>query len=137
MVLDTEGKRLLSRRVLNDEVRVPVRARAESTMLVRSAVACNSGTFYRAREVGVTAVKVFDRPNCGETHHRNPDKATGMLRPVEEAAAGTIAHPRCTRAFGPLPNALRLPTPSALVTCCERIAPQVPVAATASCDSHF
>jgi hypothetical protein len=83
---------------------VPVRAWAESATLAKSAVAYNSGTLNRAREAGVKFMQVFDGAGCGWTSHQDPDKATGTLCTVEDAAAWPISHPRCTRAFRPRPE---------------------------------
>ncbi|MFD5755311.1 hypothetical protein ACFWIZ_08690 [Streptomyces sp. NPDC127044] len=84
--------------------RMPVQAWAESAVLANSAVAYNAGTLNRAREAGVQYMQVFDGPGCGWTSHKDPDKATGTLRTVEDAAAWPISHPRCGRAFGPRPD---------------------------------
>ncbi|MFD3452787.1 hypothetical protein ACFWVC_11430 [Streptomyces sp. NPDC058691] len=84
--------------------RYPVQAWAEAATLAKSAVAYNAGTLNRAREAGVTHMEVFDGAGCGWTSHKDPDKATGTLRTVEQAAAWPISHPRCSRAFGPRPD---------------------------------
>lgn len=84
--------------------RMPVQAWAESAVLAKSAVAYNAGTLNRAREAGVQYMQVFDGTGCGWTSHKDPDKATGTLRSVEDAAAWPISHPRCGRAFGPRPD---------------------------------
>ncbi|WP_328624050.1 hypothetical protein OHA88_02775 [Streptomyces sp. NBC_00353] len=93
--------------IYRNGARVPVQAWAESATLAKSAVAYNSGTLNRAREAGVQNMEVFDGIGCGWTSHKGPDKATGTLRTVEDAAAWPIAHPRCGRAFGPRPDATR------------------------------
>ncbi|MFG3140934.1 hypothetical protein ACGFZA_32610 [Streptomyces sp. NPDC048211] len=90
--------------VYRNGARMPVQAWAESATLAKSAVAYNSGTLNRAREAGVQYMQVFDGPGCGWTSHKDPDKAIGTLRTVEEAAAWPISHPRCGRAFGPRPD---------------------------------
>jgi hypothetical protein len=53
----------------------------------------------------VQRMQVFDGADCGWTSHKNPDKAGGTLRTVEEAAQWPISHPRCRRAFGARPDA--------------------------------
>lgn len=90
--------------VYRNGARVPVRAWAEAATLAKSAVAYNAGTLNRSREAGVAFMQVFDGADCGWTSHSDPDKATGTVRSVEEAAAWPIAHPRCGRAFGPRPD---------------------------------
>lgn len=90
--------------IYRNGVRMPVRAWAEAATLAKSAVAYNAGTLNWAREAGVQYMEVFDGAGCGWTSHRDTDKATGTLRTIEEAAYWPISHPRCQRAFGPLPT---------------------------------
>ncbi|MET9386990.1 hypothetical protein ABZY09_39750 [Streptomyces sp. NPDC002928] len=90
--------------IYRNGARMPVAAWAESATLAKSAVAYNAGTLNRAREAGVRFMQVFDGPGCGWTSRRDPDKATGTLRTVEDAAKWPISHPRCTRGFGPRPD---------------------------------
>ncbi|WP_073947625.1 hypothetical protein [Streptomyces kebangsaanensis] len=89
--------------IYRNGARMPVQVWAEAATLAKSAVAYNAGTLNRAREAGVQWMEVFDGVDCGWTSHKDPDKATGTLRTIEEAAAWPISHPRCTRAFGPRP----------------------------------
>ncbi|MFD3452783.1 hypothetical protein ACFWVC_11410 [Streptomyces sp. NPDC058691] len=91
--------------IYRNGARYPVQAWAEAATLAKSAVAYNAGTLNRAREAGVQWVQAFDGAGCGWTSHQDPDKATGTLRTVEEAAAWPISHPRCRRAFGLRPDA--------------------------------
>ncbi|WUD70475.1 hypothetical protein OG937_01505 [Streptomyces sp. NBC_00510] len=49
-------------------------------------------------------MQVFDGAGCGWTSHKDPDKATGTLRTIEDSAAWPISHSRRTRAFGPRPG---------------------------------
>jgi hypothetical protein len=81
-----------------------VQAWAEAATLAKSAVAYNAGALNRAREAGVRYMQVFDGAGCGWTSHKDPDKATGSPRTVEDTAAWPIPHPRCRRAFGPRPD---------------------------------
>ncbi|WJV48881.1 phage minor capsid protein [Streptomyces flavofungini] len=90
--------------VYRNGARVPVRVWAEAATLTKSAVAYNAGTLNRARQAGVRQVEVYDGGDCGWTSHQDPDKATGTLRSVEEAAEWPISHPRCRRSFGPRPD---------------------------------
>ncbi|MGW6238392.1 hypothetical protein [Streptomyces sp. NPDC055094] len=99
------AKHKLTHIVYRNGARVPARAWAEAATLAKSAVAYNAGTLNRTRQAGVSVVEVFDGFDCGWTSHRDPDKATGTLRTVEEAAEWPISHPRCRRAFGPRPTA--------------------------------
>ncbi|MFF3493722.1 phage minor capsid protein [Streptomyces sp. NPDC002795] len=90
--------------VYRNGTRMPVQEWAEMATLTKSAVAYNTGTLNRSREAGVEWVEVFDGLGCGWTTHTDPDKATGTLRTVEEAASWPISHPRCRRGFGPRPD---------------------------------
>ncbi|MEV0438428.1 phage minor capsid protein [Streptomyces spectabilis] len=90
--------------VYRNGTRVPVRVWAEAATLTKSAVAYNAGTLNRTRQAGVCQVEVFDGGDCGWTSHQDPDKATGTLRSIEEAAEWPISHPRCRRSFGPRPD---------------------------------
>ncbi|WP_327434685.1 hypothetical protein [Streptomyces sp. NBC_01236] len=90
--------------IYRNGARMPAKAWAEAATLAKSAVAYNAGTRNRARESGVQFMEVFDGAGCGWTSHQDPDKATGTLRTVEDAAAWPISHPRCLRAFGPRPD---------------------------------
>ncbi|MER6131886.1 hypothetical protein [Streptomyces sp. NPDC001815] len=90
--------------VYRNGARVPVRVWADAAVLAKSAVAYNAGTLNRTRQAGVSMVEVFDGFDCGWTSHRDPDKATGTVRTIEEAAEWPISHPRCRRGFGPRPD---------------------------------
>ncbi|MDF9813002.1 hypothetical protein [Streptomyces sp. SPB162] len=90
--------------IYRNGARVPVRAWAEAATLAKSAVAYNAGTLNRAAEAGVRYVEVFDGFDCGWIAHTDPDKATGTIRTLEEAAEAPISHPRCRRSFGPRPD---------------------------------
>ncbi|MGW4890249.1 phage minor capsid protein [Streptomyces murinus] len=90
--------------VYRNGARVPVRAWAEAATLTKSTVAYNAGTLNRARESGVEYMEVFDGAGCGWTSHQDPDKASGTVRSISEAADWPLSHPRCRRAFGPRPE---------------------------------
>ena len=72
--------------------------------MAKSAVVCNAGTLNRAHEAGGRFVEVFDGAGCGWTSHQDPDKASGTVWTLGDAAAWPISHPRCRRAFGPSPD---------------------------------
>ncbi|MEV6029059.1 hypothetical protein [Streptomyces sp. NPDC052036] len=89
---------------------MPMQAWAEAAAtLAKSAVAYNAGTLNRACEAGVQFMEVFDGSDCGSTSHKDPDKANGTLRTVEEAASWPISHPRCRRIFGAGPDVTSVP----------------------------
>lgn len=70
----------------------------------KTAEAYNRGTLNALGAAGVTVVEVFDGPDCGWVAHDDSDKANGTLRALADAAAHTIAHPRCGRSFGGRPD---------------------------------
>jgi hypothetical protein len=82
--------------------RMPVGAWAEAAALAAAAVAFNSGTLAHAADAGASAVEVFDGAECGWSSHQDPDKASGTVRSIRDAAQMPISHPRCQRAFAPL-----------------------------------
>lgn len=109
-----QGGRLLRDKLINDYsishvfyrdgTRVPIDVYSEMAARTKSAVAYNSGTLNEAYAQGATYLEVFDGSDCGWTSHGDWDKADGSIRHVEDAAAYPIAHPNCTRAFGPRPD---------------------------------
>lgn len=99
---------------------VPVSVYADMAARTKSAVAYNAGTLNAAQAQGVSFMEVFDGAGCGWTSHADPDKANGTVRSIEDCASFPIAHPRCSRSFGPRPDitndkaaANAVPTPSA------------------------
>lgn len=83
---------------------VTVRTYARMVARTKSAVAYNAGTLNGAYAVGVRFVEVFDGADCGFTSHEDPDKANATVRHIMDAAKHAIAHPNCTRGFGPRPD---------------------------------
>lgn len=77
---------------------------AEVVLRTTTANAYNAGTLNQCRKLGTGYVEVFDGADCGWTSHGDSDLANGTIRTVEEAAAHSIAHPRCRRSFGPRPD---------------------------------
>lgn len=77
---------------------------AEMLVRTKTAVAYNVGTLNQGAEFGILYYEVFDGPSCGWTGHNDVDLANGSIRSAKEAAAFTIAHPRCARSFGPRPD---------------------------------
>lgn len=72
--------------------------------------AANAGSAARYKASGlVHAVRVYDGDGCGWRSHDDPDKANGSIRPLHEAEQYTLAHPSCSRAFGPVVDPSELP----------------------------
>ena len=75
--------------------------RARTIALTETANAYNQASLAGYATTGlVEKVEVFDGPDCGWTHHEDPDLAHGSIRTLEEAKRHPIAHPNCQRAFG-------------------------------------
>lgn len=77
-----------------------------SEMLIRtqSAKAYNAGTVNQAVGNGVRFFECFDGFDCGLVTHDDADKANGTIRDAATAAAYSISHPRCRRAWGARPD---------------------------------
>jgi hypothetical protein len=78
--------------------------RAHIIALTESGFAYNYGALSGYGANGVTKVVVFDGPDCGWTHHKDPDLAARSTRTIQEAEAYPLSHPHCQRAFGPVPD---------------------------------
>lgn len=73
--------------------------------LTETAMAWNTSAVATYAGAGVSFVEVFDGADCGWSSHDDPDLAAGSIRPLDEAKATPISHPRCQRAFGAAVNA--------------------------------
>lgn len=75
-------------------------------MALRSvtAQAYNRGTLNQLAAGGVRYVEVVDGSSCGWTAHDDTDLANGSIRTLADAAAHSIAHPRCARSFAGRPD---------------------------------
>ena len=72
-----------------------------SDMLLRTSTAnaYNAGTLNQLTVAGVGYVEVLDGNGCGWTSHDDPDTANGTVRPIADAMAHSLSHPRCRRSF--------------------------------------
>ena len=72
-----------------------------SDMLLRTSTAnaYNAGTLNQLTGAGVGFVEVLDGAGCGWTSHDDPDTANGTVRPIADAMAHSLSHPRCRRSF--------------------------------------
>jgi len=84
--------------------RFPLAAYASMAVNTKLAVAFNAGALNAAAGLGAAYIEVRDGPECGWSTHRDPDKADGTVRAIEDFAAFPIAHPNCVRT----PGAVRL-----------------------------
>lgn len=76
----------------------------ETAIRTKTAIAYNSGSINTIDQAGVKWVEVFDGPECGWTHHHDPDLALGKIVTVDEFRAFPIAHPNCRRTCGARPD---------------------------------
>jgi len=88
--------------VYADNARHPVESWARAALSWQAVTTANTGAAQTAfDQLGCTHVQVRDGRDCGWASHRDPDRAHGSLRTVEDALAHPIAHPRCVRELRP------------------------------------
>lgn len=56
----------------------------------------------RYQEAGIAMVHVIDGPDCGWTHHGDPDQANRSVRHMIDAREYALSHPNCQRVCLPL-----------------------------------
>lgn len=71
----------------------------DSVIRTTTAEAYNRGSVVQTAADGFTHVEYFDGPDCGVTSHNDPQKANGLIVPIEDVVY--ISHPRCRRAVLP------------------------------------
>lgn len=76
-------------------------------------VAFNSGSVNGYYEAGVEYLEVFDGPTCGWSTHKDPVKANGKIKTIEECSTYLISHPNCRRSFGARPDVTKANAASA------------------------
>lgn len=77
---------------------------ADMSLRSVTALAYNRGTLNQLAAAGVRYVEVVDGAGCGWVSHDDVDLANGSIRTLADAAAHTIAHPRCARSFSGRPD---------------------------------
>lgn len=77
---------------------------ADMLLRTTTATAFNAGSLNVMTQHGVGWVEVIDGADCGWSHHDDPDRANGSIRPVAEAYAVPLSHPRCRRSFAARPD---------------------------------
>ena len=75
--------------------------RAQAIARTEMAIADQNAALETYRAAGLSTVLIHDGPECGWTHHNDPDKANGSRRTMAQAEAYPIAHPNCVRSFVP------------------------------------
>lgn len=75
-------------------------------MVIRSvtARAYNIGTLTEAKQAGVRYAVCSDGFGCGLTSHESEEKPDGRIYPLGTAMRHLTSHPRCRRAWSPLPS---------------------------------
>lgn len=73
---------------------------ADLVLRTKTALAYNEGTFRQLEQAEIKYVEIFDGSGCGLTSHDDPQRASGLVLPLEEARAYPIAHPRCVMPGG-------------------------------------
>lgn len=87
-----------------DGSRHTVREYASMVARTETALAYNAGTINASREAGVRYMVCSDGAACGLASHDDPQLASGLVAPIETAEAYPLAHPRCARAWSPMPQ---------------------------------
>jgi hypothetical protein len=77
---------------------------ADTLLRTTTARAYNAGSLNQYRQMGVGFVEVTDGADCGFATHNDGDKANGTVRPIAEAFAHSLSHPRCRRSFSAAVN---------------------------------
>lgn len=72
---------------------------SEMLLRTKTAQAYNAGTLNVLKGADVGWVEVLDGNTCGWTSHDDPDTANGTVRPIHDAMAHSLSHPRCRRSF--------------------------------------
>jgi HK97 family phage portal protein len=99
-VLNTGGSRDDVERVIREAVQFWRETHAETVALTEATRAYNEGTLTVAEMAGVTNVMVQD----GHDHDQPCIDADGSVWTIAHAREHSIEHPRCRRAFTPLPE---------------------------------
>lgn len=76
----------------------------QMVMRTSSALAYNHATIVAAKDNGIKYYEIFDGPGCGLDSHDGIPAANGMIVTDDGAFASPLAHPNCTRSFGPRPD---------------------------------
>lgn len=77
---------------------------SEMNLRTVSAIAYNKGTIIEAKQQRAKYAIAYDGPACGLTSHEDGRKANNLILPLGQAMQYLIAHPRCRRAWSPLPD---------------------------------
>ena len=78
------------------------RGRPETIARTELAISHQQASHERYRAAGVDDVDITDGPDCGWTHHNDPDLANGSRRTIDEAENYPVAHPNCRRVSVPV-----------------------------------
>ncbi|MEV6165687.1 hypothetical protein AB0L71_28005 [Streptomyces sp. NPDC052052] len=85
-----------------NDARHPVEAWAAAAISWQAVTTANAGSVATAYEqLNCTQVKVRDGADCGWTSHKDPDRADGTIRDIDDALAHPTAHAHCIREFLP------------------------------------
>ncbi|MFG2677048.1 hypothetical protein [Streptomyces sp. NPDC048445] len=85
-----------------NNARHPVEAWAGAAIAWQAVTTANAGAVATAYEqLACTQVKVRDGADCGWISHKDPDRADGTIRDIDDALAHPTAHAHCIREFLP------------------------------------
>lgn len=77
---------------------------AQMVVRTKTAEAYQEGGFNQGERLGVEWWEILDGPGCGWASHDDPQKANGMIVPLEAAREHPLSHPQCRRASSPRPD---------------------------------
>lgn len=98
-VLNTGGSREDVDRVIREAIEFWRETHAETVAMTEAVTAYNEGTLSVAEAAGISEVLVQD----GHDHDEPCQQADGSVWTIEHARQHRLEHPRCRRAFTPLP----------------------------------
>lgn len=83
--------------VYADGRRVGLSTYTDMVLRTKTATAYQEGSFNQAEALGIGWMEIFDGAGCGWTSHDDPQRANGLIVPLEEARLFPLSHPNCRR----------------------------------------
>ena len=98
------GERGITAVIYSDGRRVTLEQYAQMVIRTKTAEAYQEGGLNQGDRLDIDWWEVMDGPGCGWTSHDDPQKADGMIVPLESARAHPLSHPNCRRSTTPRPD---------------------------------
>lgn len=84
--------------------KVPLPVYAQMVVRTKTAEAYQEGGLNQGERLEIDWWEILDGPGCGWTSHDDPQKANGMIVPIDAAREHTLSHPNCRRSSSPRPD---------------------------------